>query len=451
MPSSFRDPKTLADWIQLDYFRRPSRVWRIRNWVTGFIFVACAGLMALTWWPRTHFIYESRSVSSAHTMFNDRCDVCHVETFRPAVRLLRSDPKIRSVPDSTCRECHPVGPHHPECVTDPNCSACHQEHRGRAVLVRVMDSHCTDCHKDLDVLRCPTMFAKKINQFSADHPPFGAWQPGGLVDPGTVRFNHKVHLQLKSEGLRGIEKPLAALQAQQCNYCHKPDTAGRYLMPINYDQHCSQCHPLSVGVAGTWEKPEVRAAAERFAQEPAPHKDPLTVRATLRERYTRFVQENGSVLGSQQSAEPPRWIPGGPRAQPVTDKEWQWVNEQLQAAERLVFDGANGCRYCHKEDAARGPANLPRYLPSNITARWFPHSIFSHERHRMLGCTQCHAKVASSSDTKDVLLPQIEDCRQCHNSQVGARTDCAECHRYHDRTKETFAGPKTILEYTQRQ
>ena len=314
MPSSFRDPKTLADWIQLDYFRRPGRVWRIRNLLTAFIFAACAGLlMALTWWPRTHFVYQSRPVSSAHTMFNHRCDVCHVESFQPAVRLLRSDPEIRSVSDSTCRECHPVGPHHQECVADPSCSACHQEHRGRPVLARVADSHCTDCHSDLDALGCPTMFATKINQFSVDHPAFGAWQQAGLVDPGTIRFNHKVHLSLKPESVRGIEAPLAALREQQCNYCHKPDPAGRYLLPINYDQHCSQCHPLSVAVAGSWEKQDVRAAAERFAQQPAPHKDPWTVRAALRERYTRFVQDHPGVLGSQQPAEPPRWIPSGPR------------------------------------------------------------------------------------------------------------------------------------------
>jgi hypothetical protein len=294
------------------------------------------------------------------------------------------------------------------------------------------------------------MFAKKINQFSTDHPAFGAWQQGGLVDPGTVRFNHKIHLSLKPVGLRGIDKPLAALQAQQCSYCHQLDPAGRYLLPINYDQHCSQCHPLSVAVAGTWEKQEVRAAAERFAQQPAPHKDPLTVRAALRERYTQFVQDHPAILGLQQPAEPPRWIPSAPRAQPVTDKEWLWVNDQLQTAERLVFDGANGCRYCHQVDAARGPGNLPQYLPAKIPTRWFPHSTFSHERHRMLDCAQCHAQVASSSDTKDVLLPKIEDCKQCHNPRVGARTDCAECHRYHDRAKETLAGQKTILESIQR-
>jgi predicted CXXCH cytochrome family protein len=445
MPSSFRDPKTLADWIQLDYFQRPSRVWTTRILLAWLVFILCLSLLAFTWWPETRFVYESRPVSSAHAMFNNNCGVCHVESFQPARRLLRGDSNVRSVRDDTCRSCHPVAPHHEECVPDPNCATCHQEHRGQPVLARVADKQCTRCHANLDTLGCPTRFATRISGFTSDHPAFGAWQTRGLVDPGTIRFNHRVHLNLKAEGVRGIDKPLAALSAQQCSYCHKIDVAGRYMKPINYDQHCSQCHALSVVVAGNFTEERVWTAAERFAQEPAPHKEPLTVRATLRERYTEFVRDNPAVLKSQLSDEPPRWISTVARAQPVMDKEWPWVNEQLQIAERLLFNGANGCSYCHQLEAARTAGKLPQYLPSKIKPVWFEHSIFSHERHRMLRCSQCH-DAASSSATKDVLLPAIDNCRQCHNSQVGARTECAECHRYHDRAKEVFEGRKTFRE-----
>jgi predicted CXXCH cytochrome family protein len=450
MPSSFRDPKTLADWIQLDYFRQPSRFWRIRNLLTGLVLISCLALLAFTWWPQTHFVYESRPVSSAHAMFNNNCGVCHVESFQPARRLVRGDSSLRSVPDATCRACHQVGSHQ-QCISDPNCSTCHQEHRGRPVLARVADSHCTACHADLAKV-CPGRidFAAHIGTFTLDHPSFGAWRKGGLIDPGTVRFNHRVHLNLKPESVRGIDKPLAALKEQQCNYCHKPDAARHGMEPIRYEQHCHQCHALSVGVAGDWSEEKVRAAAARFALEPAPHQEPLTVRAALRERYSRFVQDNPAVLASQEPIEPPRWIPDRPRAQPVIDKEGLWVNEQLQTAERILFYGANGCRYCHKMDTVRGSGNLPQYSPSSFMSRWFPYSVFGHERHRMLRCTECHA-AASSSDAKDVLLPTIDICRQCHNSEPGARTDCAECHRYHDRGKEVFSGQKSILECTGKQ
>jgi len=35
-----------------------------------------------------------------------------------------------------------------------------------------------------------------------------------------------------------------------------------------------------------------------------------------------------------------------------------------------------------------------------------------------------------------VLLPTIESCRTCHGKSGGARADCAECHTYHDKSRE---------------
>jgi hypothetical protein len=448
MPSSFRDPKNLSEWIQLDYFQKPGRVWRIRNALTWSILIACLALVGLSWWPRARFVYESRPVSSAHAMFNDQCTVCHVETFQPLTRLLRADSSVRSVADETCRTCHDGPSHHGR---DPHCATCHQEHRGRAVLARVADSQCTVCHADLNTVGgSPSGFAAKINGFTMDHPP---WR---RTDPGTIRFNHKVHLSLSPASVRGLNHPLIATkdQQQRCSYCHsldhKPDAAGRYPKPVDYDQHCRQCHALSVAITGTWDAEKLRVATERFARAPAPHKDPLTVRAVLRERYTRFVTENPTVLGSQESAEPPRWVPGRPHVQSVTDKESLWVSQQLGVAERMLFDGANGCAFCHKAEAARRPGELPGYLLSGIPQVWLSHSLFSHERHRMLRCSECHDKATSSSDTKDVLLPNIDTCRQCHNSPVGARSDCAECHRYHDRAREVLRGQRTIADSLQK-
>jgi hypothetical protein len=445
MPSSFRDPKTLADWIQLDYFRQPGRIWRVRNILTALVFVTCLFLLLLTWRPETRFVYQSRPVSDAHAMFNGNCSVCHVASFQPAMRLVRGDSNLHSVPEAACLECHPVGAHQPF-VSEPNCSTCHMEHRGRTVLARVTDNQCTVCHADLAAI-CPgqTHFAIHISAFHSDHPRFGQWRKDGLIDPGTVRFNHKIHLNLKPESVRGIDQPLAALHEQQCNYCHKPDAARRYMEPIRYEQHCRQCHALSVRVAGDWAEENLRAAAERFASEPAPHKEPETVRAALRERFTRFVQENPRALVPRKSIEPPRWISQEPSVEPMAVKTELWINEQLQTAERMLFYGPNSCRYCHKMDKARGPGNLPQYAQSSLTPCWFPYSVFSHKRHRMLRCTECH-DAASSSDAKDVLLPIIDKCRHCHSPKQGARTDCAECHRYHDRGTELFHGRRTILE-----
>ena len=37
----------------------------------------------------------------------------------------------------------------------------------------------------------------------------------------------------------------------------------------------------------------------------------------------------------------------------------------------------------------------------------------------------------------DVLMPSIDTCKQCHNrTTAGVRSDCLECHQYHDRSAE---------------
>jgi hypothetical protein len=105
----------------------------------------------------------------------------------------------------------------------------------------------------------------------------------------------------------------------------------------------------------------------------------------------------------------------------------------------------------------RSPENLPEYAPSTInerrfsdvgrSPRWFPHSRFKHDSHRLLNCTACHADAPNSRLTSDVLLPTIESCRECHKPTGGARTDCAECHTYHPAgDKRHFRGSLTIEE-----
>ena len=49
---------------------------------------------------------------------------------------------------------------------------------------------------------------------------------------------------------------------------------------------------------------------------------------------------------------------------------------------------------------------------------------------------------AFGSETKDVLMPAVTTCRDCHQPKGGARSGCVECHRYHDKSKERDAdGP----------
>jgi predicted CXXCH cytochrome family protein len=74
--------------------------------------------------------------------------------------------------------------------------------------------------------------------------------------------------------------------------------------------------------------------------------------------------------------------------------------------------------------------------PTAIPTRWLPHSVFDHGTHRTLTCTECHSKAAKSTDTVDVLMPEVKVCRACHSAAGGARTSCVECHLYHDKSQE---------------
>jgi len=118
-----------------------------------------------------------------------------------------------------------------------------------------------------------------------------------------------------------------------------------------------------------------------------------------------------------------------------------WVSQQLSGADKKFFGTKeDGCEKCHVFDRAAGTP-VPEVIPPKIPARWLPHSKFDHGPHRPVGCAECH-KAAASSETKDVLIPAVTACRDCHQPRGGARSGCVECHRYHDKSKERDAdGP----------
>jgi len=118
----------------------------------------------------------------------------------------------------------------------------------------------------------------------------------------------------------------------------------------------------------------------------------------------------------------------------------QWVAEQLQGAERLMYK--QKCEFCHVMTGQ--PGSLPRTEPTAIPVRWLPHSVFDHGAHRPVACAECHP-AATSTETTDVLLPSVTVCRDCHHERGGARPRCVECHLYHDKSRERpLDGPFTV-------
>lgn len=462
MASFFRDPKTLPEWIELDYYtrQRALRRWRrVVTWTT--LAVSAALIVGVVAWANRR-IYQAAPVSDSHRMFNNDCATCHTETFRSAWRLSPAHKDESSVPSAACQVCHEGATHHDTqlvMVGSERCSDCHKEHRRQADLALVPERHCLACHDDLkrnDDQQ--SEYVRNVTSF-AGHPEFAWFREGSQrPDPGTLRFGHARHListgvfdgTYKEDGSRRY-KVLA------CNDCHQPDDVGAYMLPVRYQQHCQACHPLAVRVQGEWTDGKQKAAAEAFARQPARHpqpgESPATVRAETRERLTRFALEN--PVEAPRAAEPERPFPGWERPAALDEKAFAWVNRQLADVERVLFDGPGGCKQCHLIRVPRAADGLPVYALSGInqrdfsrlgkaSARWFPSSVFKHETHRMLDCAQCHA-AQGSRETQDVLMPNVANCQQCHNPQVGVRSDCVECHRYHDRDKErVYQGTRTI-------
>jgi hypothetical protein len=226
----------------------------------------------------------------------------------------------------------------------------------------------------------------------------------------------------------------------KCAECHEPDAGGRLMQPVKCERHCATCHPLRAPVSGTITDARVAAAVKPLDTKPALHpqtgESAATVRAELRERYLEFARSYPDLIAGLQTVSKDQAMPGRrPRTVAPSRTDWEWAARQLAEAERLLFDGAQGCRLCHAEKA-RAPGQPPDYGSPHVPDVWLPRSSFRHLAHRDLDCLYCHAGAANSSTAADVLMPRIDTCMSCHNERRdGARADCVECHRYHDRDK----------------
>jgi hypothetical protein len=302
----------------------------------------------------------------------------------------------------------------------------------------------------------------------------------------------------KQRGDAGLTKVKDGLQLS-CAFCHQPDERGQYMLPLAYDKHCIACHPLDFdgrfpdSVVPHTKPPVVRAflrgtLAEAFEQcQAIPAGE---AGAKIRERCVelelakappqpagegdrpRGMRRGGGAEAEPPAAEEPRGgrlrgrsaepepaapaapdTPRGGRLRGRAEEEapaaeaprsrrgraeapaaaaapTSWAGTQFATIEPGLFK--QRCEYCHtlKRDGEQADV-----VPPQIPARWLPHARFDHGAHRPLGCTECH-NAAVSTETRDVLLPKIETCRECHQPRGGARSGCVECHRYHDKTQE---------------
>src|SRR5215472_15759267 len=317
MPRPPRTTKTRAQRIPLDYFKHPTPFRRWMFWLSIVL-----PILALLWpflkWARGKAdLYSPGSVSSAHAVFGLNCNACHVS---------KTDTFRRAVTDQACLACHDGPIHQQEQTFTPTCSSCHVEHQGAVRLARTADSACTRCHADLKTREGYPHYAQSITGFNRVHPEFASLRPG-RTDPGTIKFDHRVHLK---KDLCGPNGPVQL----QCADCHRPTgvnepwpygvaeaaivatsvpdvirppsrlATGAYMAPLNYMKHCSACHPLLFDKSFTFftAPADTLAPATRKPCYPllidtrrtilAPHKKPEIVHQFLINVFTQYIAKN---------------------------------------------------------------------------------------------------------------------------------------------------------------
>ena len=486
--------RELAQRVEIDVQKRPNRFYRRTWWWSLWLSLFC---LLWLWFEGARgnlAVYEGGDLATPHRIFENDCAKCHSE-WTTLDRVVNFDfsSHVYSVDNNDCLACHPGTEHHKNqfpANNDISCAYCHVDHVGDVDLKRSPDRVCTECHSALVVFgeddkspRPSETFATAVTDFGSPggHPPFafekliasGSAETGevndqhkvydllsyvdgvGWGDKAQISFNHSAHLKSERDangnlvygiidfGDRDKQQRFTDL-SEACNVCHRMDAEGRYMLPMTYEQNCQSCHPLYYD-------------NERFPNDVVPHEVPETVRGYLHNKYTQLAREQPARL----SDAPRRAIPGRKNQQKKrSGDQSQWLAEQIMNAEKValsherVFFGSEargGCTYCHAIKNEDSPSDWS-IVPPRIPSRWQPHAVFSHRSHQVLNCAECHTGVFESSLTSDVILPGIELCRECHSPNpiqptpalgtrfMGARSDCVECHIYHDHSQDEFIG-----------
>jgi hypothetical protein len=451
-----RTTKKLAQRIDLNYFKRPTRLKRAKFWLSVGV-----PALALVWigshgFARDSRVYSSGRMSEAHAVLEVECAACHVQT---------AGTFSAKASNVACLSCHDGPMHHAAQTSLLRCAECHTEHRGRVNIVAAKNDSCALCHGDLKASGGATHYQAHINSFEDGHPEFAALrQVAGApaADSGTIRLNHAIHMKPIRRGPNGPNVQL------ECGDCQQPEAvstdwkyadakytaastsysqqdevlavklgslkrptpmSGRELMaPVRFANACAGCHSL--------------AFDKRF-NEGVPHDKPEVVHAYLEKKFGEYIATHPGEL--REVRDPERDLTGKPvQAAVRVYTANEWVAARINDAEELLW--RKTCKQCHTLVMGARQYNLPAVEAARTTVRWMPHARFDHDAHRGFSCVSCHEKALTSTEASDVLLPGIATCKTCHApGPEHAESRCFECHTYHDWAQRKEVKPTFML------
>lgn len=376
-------------------------------------------------------------MASVHAVTAGNCEACHEQAFvrvRDEACLACHAPQLRSHAGEFQQVAAGAG--------RSRCTDCHRAHDGSAHLVRSDDATCADCHRSLQAVAGPGVTAGDASDFLTAHPEFrvtnllvaqaeglGSNRPftitsrrlgrddAAFSDGSGLIFPHARHLD--PAGIRGPD----GLQELGCGDCHVPAADGGF-RPIAMARDCASCHRLDFDPADP--------------DRTVPHGRPQAVIDMLVDYYSRqYLQGFPGALPMPGDARP---RPGVELSASDRALALERARQRAGLVARDVLE-RRVCVTCHVVDrtSADGAPAAWVVRPVALTDRWFPAARFDHGDHgtTLTPCSTCHA-ADKSEDARDILLPAIATCRDCHAGSTvpaGSRnllaTGCMGCHGFH--------------------
>jgi hypothetical protein len=382
-------------------------------------------------------IWSTGKLHRGHSFMGDGCENCHQKAFQ-------------KVENKACVNCHSGIENHLSDehggteLNGQDCAYCHKEHQGENNIIRQDEASCIECHQNIKHIDADSKLAN-VGDFGEAHPNFKVsllvaasnpqqqslkeevvWSQirrdinsADLKEKNNLKFSHKEHLNTA-----GIENETGAKEIMQCSACHQPQLDGGIMKPIAMEQHCSRCHRMEFD--------------PNNPNRQIPHGEPNLVILTLKEYYSRQLLEGltdatNRTQGKRQIRRPGS-SPKKTKKQSQKEYALEWAMQQTtEIAADLIERKA--CVSCHQVTVDNDQPLAKRWTikPVKIISQWYPKSRFSHRRHETMQCIDCHD--ASESETSEnILMPDINNCRDCHssnNDDSKVSSTCVLCHGFH--------------------
>lgn len=356
--------------------------------------------------------------SDAHAFFMDDCGACHTTPF------------VRTK-DTTCGSCHNnIADHSNEGwyaahsdVEALACNDCHREHNGAEGLIAEHARDCVSCHNGMGDF--PESEIATVSSFRKHHPGFSPTVPsrdGGQLtftdvqlpfdnEQSGLHFNHASHTD--PEGINGPD----GTEVLACIDCHVDDAGRVGHQPINQQDHCARCHVMTFD--------EGDPSAE------LPHAPAHIVQKTIDEHFVRRALEGAFETPDRNAPRfnPLRRRPGAKLTGTQRAEALDWAAEKAEQKAKEVFS-KNVCGVCHESTVNEGRWAVQAVA---LQSTFLTGHRFDHGGHASMDCVDCHATDTSDS-ARDLLLPGIENCRDCHGDWRDdnvAPSACIDCHGFH--------------------